>query len=95
VTMAFKDLPPPPGLREPKPNKPIDADCKELLTARVFDSRDGHLWLNNLAESLLWQNVLPEESNEKLRFYEGQRQLLREIMRWLEVGRELRKPPSL
>ena len=92
--MAFKDLPPPPGLREPKPHKPIDADSKELLTARVFDSRDGHLWLQNLAESLFYQNVPADESNDKLRFYEGQRQLLREILRWFEIGRDLRKPPG-
>jgi hypothetical protein len=91
----MKDLPTPPGLREPKPNRPVDADCKELLTARVFDNRDGQLWLHNLADTLFYQTVLPDESNEKLRFYEGQRQLLREILRWLEAGRELRKPPAL
>jgi hypothetical protein len=90
----FKDLPPPPGLREPRPSKPIDADCKELLTARVFDSRDGRLWLTNLADSLFYQNVPPEESSDRMRFFEGQRQLLREILRWLEIGREMRKPPS-
>lgn len=87
--MAFKDLPPPPGLREPRPSKPLDADSKELLTARVFDNRDGRLWLENLADAVFYQNTSPDESSERMRFFEGQRQLVREILRWLEAGKEL------
>lgn len=57
-----------------------------IVHARLFGSPDGREWLSQMRSRLFGTSLAPEISNEHLRFLEGQRQLIRDIDREIELG---------
>ena len=65
-------------------------EIKEIQRAyaRLFASADGIMVLEHLQRSVLLKATLPETSAAQLRFSEGQRSLVAQIMRHIAIGRE-------
>jgi hypothetical protein len=57
-----------------------------ITHARLFSCPDGTAWLGQMRARLFGTTIDPEISNERLRFMEGQRQMIRDIDRQIELG---------
>lgn len=59
-----------------------------IVHARLFGSRDGQAWLDQMRARKFGCSIDPNISNEHLRFIEGQRQMIRDIDREVALGNE-------
>lgn len=78
--------------RTPTPRTPpvtLDGEDFSKLTLRLFGSRDGAVWFNHMTALKFNVMIAADISNERLRFLEGQRQLLREIQALMDSARAL------
>lgn len=77
--------------RRPERGPPVTLDGEDFakLTLRLFGSRDGAVWFNHMTALKFNASVSPEISDARLRFMEGQRQLLREIQALMDSARAL------
>lgn len=57
-----------------------------IVHARLFSTPDGAAWLAQMRSRLFGTSIGPEVSDQYLRFLEGQRQLIRDIDREIELG---------
>lgn len=69
-------------------NEPVDKEVDDfaIVHARLFSSPDGKTWLERMRAELFGAPIGPETSNKRLRFLEGQRELLRNIDRQIAAG---------
>lgn len=69
---------------EPAPPKPEDPDELSKLAPRLFRTRDGRVWLDRMSTRLFSPSIGIEPSEAMLRYYEAQRDIIREIRRYIE-----------
>lgn len=74
---------------ERAPPVTLDGEDFAKLTLRIFGSRDGAVWFNHMTALKFNVSVAPDVPEARLRFLEGQRQLLRDIQALMDSARAL------